>query len=179
MLDLACVIHDNTGCDYSGYPYSLHLTAVANTGKQYIHLIEDEMRLDVMLGIDTHDLMEDCRINFNDLKEMFFDITEDEPDFMNHELRFPDFVYNVTNELGRNRKEKAEKTYPKIAACKYSTFIKLCDRIANMKFSYYINDPKDMFKKYKSEFPDFYRALHNADHGFDPMWQELQALMTR
>jgi len=83
----------------------------------------------------------------------------------------------VTNELGKNRKERSEKTYPKIASCRLSTFVKLCDRIANAKFSYYINDEKGMYAKYQAEHPDFYKALHNPNHGFDDMWKEVNRLL--
>lgn len=160
-----CVIHDNANCKYSGYPYRLHLDAVVNVGRQYLYLIEDNDRewFDVLCALSAHDLIEDCAVSWNDLKKMSSE-------------RSADIVYNVSNELGRNRKERTTKTYPKIASCRLATFVKLCDRIANMKFSYFCNDEKGMFSLYKKEHPEFYKALYNEDHGFDDMWKELQAL---
>jgi len=171
--------HEATGCKYSGYNYDLHVKATVNVAKQYLHLIENNNRAYVLCATAMHDLMEDCRVNYNEINDMMRTVST------YSDLKQPiafvegfvaDIVYNVTNELGRNRKERAMKTYPKIASCRYSTFVKLCDRIANMKFSYYINDEKGMFKKYKDEYSEFYKNLYNADHGFDEMWKELQAL---
>jgi len=155
--------HNATGCSYSGYPYSLHLDAVVNVGKQYLHLIAENNRIDVMCALSCHDLIEDARVSYRDIKDMCGDLCAN-------------IVYNVTNELGRNRKERAEKTYPKIASCHFSTFVKLCDRIANMKFSYFMNDEKGMFLKYKEEHSAFFKALHNPEHPFEDMWKELQSL---
>jgi (p)ppGpp synthase/HD superfamily hydrolase len=163
--------HREAGKTYSGYDYKLHLDAVSNVGFQYLELIETHNRLTVAIANSCHDLIEDCDINYNDFKDFFGQ--------SNHEFGkdVADIVYNVTNELGRNRKERAEKTYPKIASCKYSTFVKLCDRIANLKFSYFCNDEKGMFQKYKSEHPDFYKMLYNEQHGFNDMWKEIQMLI--
>ncbi len=41
----------------------------------------------------------------------------------------------MTDELGRNRKERKEKTLPKIAALYDAIVVKLADRIANMRNS--------------------------------------------
>ncbi|MFM9449568.1 hypothetical protein ACKI1Y_44750, partial [Streptomyces acidiscabies] len=82
-----------------------------------------------------HDTTEDCRINYNDVKSEFGELVAD-------------FVYRVTNELGRNRVERADKTYPKIAECAIATWVKLCDRISNMRFSYFVWDDREMFRKY-------------------------------
>lgn len=158
-----CASHERCGNLYSGYPYKLHLDAVVNVGRQYLDLIDEEDKFDVLCALSLHDSMEDCRMNWNDIVKC-------------SSRKTADIVYNVTNELGRNRKERSQKTYPKIATCRLSTFVKLCDRIANMKFSYFCNDAKGMFSLYKSEHPEFYKSLYNEDHGLDEMWKELQAL---
>lgn len=155
--------HRETGCKYSGYDYKLHLDAVVNVGFEYLHLLSDK-HFEVMCGCSCHDVMEDCRVNWNDIKRY------------TDSAFIADIVYNVTNELGRNRKERADKTYPKIASCKYSTYLKVCDRIANAKFSYFMNDELGMFSKYKSEHESFRKALYNSSHGFGPMWDELEAI---
>ena len=88
-------------------------------------------------------------------------------------LRIADWVYNVTNELGKNRKERAEKTYPKIATCEFSTFIKLCDRLANTKH----NSTKGgtLMGMYRTEYTHF-RAVLKKTGMFEQMWAELDAL---
>ncbi len=155
--------HRETGCSYSGYDYKLHLDAVVNVGLQYLHLL-DAFKLETLCVLSLHDVMEDCRVNWNEIKMLTCS------NFVS------DCVYNLTNELGRNRSERAKKTYPKIAQCKYSTFCKICDRIANMKFSYFMNDEKGMFKKYQDEHDGFWKALYNKEHGFDKMWEEMATL---
>lgn len=161
--DFAIERHNQTGCDYSGYSYDLHLKAVANVGRHYLHLLNENEREIALQAIWLHDSCEDCRVNYNDLKEQFGETVSD-------------IVYNVTNELGKNRKERALKTYPKIRSCRLSTWVKICDRISNMRFSYFVWDEKGMFRKYQREHADFFKELHQEDHGFDEMWAELQVL---
>ena len=165
--------HHKAGCTYSGYNYKLHLDAVRNVARQYLHLIKSEFRIPVLLSASAHDIIEDTNVSYNDIINQSYG--KGDP----LAVKTADIVYNVTNELGRNRKERSEKTYPKIASCTESTFIKLCDRIANGKFSYFVNDEKGMFDLYKKESPEFYKALHRQEHGFEVMWNELQALMLR
>ena len=169
--------HREAGCQYSGYDYDLHLDAVVNVAKQYLHLIEPDKHCVVLCAAALHDILEDCGKNYSDIvkicnKQVFVAQLD-----IDSAKMIADIVYNVTNELGKNRKERSTKTYPKIASCKLSTFVKLCDRIANGKFSYYINDEKGMFNLYKNEQPEFYKHLHNDEHGFDDMWKELNYLL--
>jgi (p)ppGpp synthase/HD superfamily hydrolase len=171
--DWACQKHNESGCTYSGYPYKLHLDAVVNVGKQYLYLIPENMQFAVLASCSLHDVMEDCGVSHNKIATLPLlkkYTTFDRCDYI------ADIVYNVTNELGRNRKERASKSYPKIASCKYSTFVKLCDRIGNLKFSYFCNDEKGMFEMYKKESPEFYKNLHNPEHNFEDMWKEISYL---
>ena len=170
--DWACEQHDQSGCEYSGYPYKLHLDAVLNVAKQYLYLIEDEGdKFNVLVACSGHDLIEDTKVSYNTIaKHKLL------PSYDENGTKIADIIFNVTNELGRNRKERSVKTYPKIASCRLSTFVKLCDRLSNLKFSYYVNDEKGMFELYKNEAPFFFKSLHNPDHGFEDMWKEIQAL---
>jgi (p)ppGpp synthase/HD superfamily hydrolase len=154
--------HRGKNCLYSGHEYKLHLDAVVSAAMKFLYLLDDN-HVNVLCGCSLHDTIEDTGLNYNDIKSISNPIVAD-------------FVYNVTNELGKNRKERAEKTYPKIASCKYATFIKLCDRISNMKFGYLLDDGKGMFRKYQKEHPDFYNALHPSSTEFEPMWEELEYL---
>lgn len=166
VYDKAMQKHNNTGCTYGVYSYDLHINAVVNVARQYLYLLDEEEKITALLACVCHDLIEDCRMSYNAVSKMT-------------NSQVADIVYNVTNELGKNRKEKAEKTYPKIKGCKLSTFVKLCDRIANMKFSYFMNDGDGMFVMYVNEFPEFYKALYDHDMLFKPMWEELTALTLR
>jgi len=161
----ALYYHKEAGKSYSGYDYKLHIDGVLNVARKYIHLLPEKDHLQVYLAICYHDVIEDCGQSYNTVKD---EVGEEAADI----------VYNVTNELGRNRREKVSKTFPKIKACIKSTFVKLCDRIGNVRFSYYIGDSTGMFKRYIKENPEFYKELHNSSHPFQPMWDELMKLAT-
>ena len=88
-------------------------------------------------------------------------------------------VYRVTNELGWTRKEKNFKTYPKIWPCDKAIFVKLCDRIANTKYSRNgVSSNSDYhFKTYAKEYIIF-RAALKKDGIYDEMWEYLDKLNT-
>jgi (p)ppGpp synthase/HD superfamily hydrolase len=81
-----------------------------------------------------------------------------------------EIVYCVTDELGRNRKERKAKTLPKIAQNPDAVIIKLADRIANIEHGGKI----DMYAK---EYFDFKFALYSKDRLAEPMWEHLESLL--
>jgi (p)ppGpp synthase/HD superfamily hydrolase len=87
-----------------------------------------------------HDILEDTPLSYNDVKKEFGE-------------KVADIVYDVTDELGKNRKERKERTYPKIRANHDAILVKICDRIANANNSKKLN--KRMFEMYKKEHRDF------------------------
>ncbi len=150
--------HHECGTKYGDFPYTLHLTMVANIANKYVHQYFTGKDLeDVMKAAWCHDLIEDCRVSYNDLKTHIGE-------------EAADIVYAVTDELGRDREERHKKTYPKIAADRRAIFVKLCDRLANTVFSKYSGS--GMFGKYESEFKGFSDALFERGD-MDEIWQEL------
>lgn len=105
-----------------------------------------------------HDSMEDDAISYNDLKRHFgIDVAE--------------MVFCVTDELGRNRKEKKEKTLPKTASNPDAIIVKLADRIANIEQGGKI----DMYAK---EYDEFKGALFlNTPQDAKVMWNILDKLL--
>lgn len=90
-----------------------------------------------------HDILEDTRKSYRDVNDRFGeDVAE--------------LVFAVTNELGRNRKERAEKTYPKIVQTPGALILKLADRIANVQHGLITGGKTEM---YQAEFEGFYFAL--------------------
>jgi hypothetical protein len=70
-----------------------------------------------------HDLIEDCRVSYNDIKNR-----------LGQEAA--DIIYAVSNEKGKTRSERAnEKYYEGIRNTNGAVFVKLCDRIANVQYS--------------------------------------------
>jgi len=139
--------HRSTNHFYDGYiPYEFHLNMVAKVAMDYQHLIAQNDRTSVILAAYGHDLIEDTRINYNDVKEVLGEIAAD-------------IIYAVTNEKGKTRKERANyKYYEGIRKTPYAIFVKLCDRIANVQYSKMTCSK--MFDMYKKENDKFILALN-------------------
>ena len=137
-LNVAEVAHANQ--KYDIYSYMYHIKQVVK--------IATELGYDstILVSCALHDVMEDADLSYNDIKKAFGeDVAE--------------IVFAVTDELGRNRKERKEKTYPKIRANWKAVVVKICDRIANATHSQQEGGKSGMFKLYKKEHEDFCRNL--------------------
>ncbi len=79
---------------YDIYPYGYHIRQVVK--------IAEELGYDgsIVVASALHDTLEDTELSYNDLKKAFGE-------------EVAEIVYCVTDELGRKRKERKEKTYPK------------------------------------------------------------------
>jgi len=156
-IDWVLENHSSTNHMYDKYlPYEFHLRMVAHVAKNNIHLIpnsndgEESFRNSVILAAWGHDLIEDTRVSYNDVKE---------------ELGYKaaEIIYAVTNEKGKTRKERAnEQYYEGIRNTPGAVFVKLCDRIANVQYSKMTGSR--MFEMYKKENPDFMESLGFSDH---------------
>ena len=109
--------HRNTNHFYDTYlPYEFHLRMVHQVAQDFKYLLDDTvdyytgesyrgpkqeqvtLRQACMVATYGHDLIEDCRTSYNDVKE-----------HLGQEVA--DIVYAVTNEKGKNRKERANEKY--------------------------------------------------------------------
>jgi (p)ppGpp synthase/HD superfamily hydrolase len=111
-----------------------------------------------------HDLIEDCRVSYNDVKT-----------HLGQEAA--DIVYAVTNEKGKNRAERAnEKYYQGIRETPGAVFVKLCDRIANVQYSKMTKSR--MFEMYQKENPNFEKMLgrHTDYKHLESMFEYLENL---
>ncbi len=138
-------------------PYTVHLDCVVEVLGRFGERSE-EMKTAAWL----HDTIEDTGTSYNDIKDRFgVDVAET--------------VYAVTNELGRNRKERHAKTAPKIKNNNKASLLKLADRIANVEYGAATGGKRDMYIK---EFPEFFAALyvpHTITHV--TMWHHLAVLL--
>ena len=133
------------------FPYEKHLMDVVD--------ILSDNGYDIKLQIcgALHDIVEDCDVSYNKIKDYFGeDVAE--------------IVYCVTDELGRNRKERKAKTLPKIASNPDAVIVKLADRIANIQHGGKV----DMYAKEYSNFRD---TLKQPDQLAKPLWDTLDKLM--
>lgn len=154
-------LHDSVNQFYDGdKPYGYHLDMVAKEVYAYGHLVlvgEDEL-LPLFMGAWFHDSIEDARVSYNDVKKIAlkFGLTKEQA-FLASEI-----VYALTNEKGRNRKERAGKRYYEgIRNTPYAPFVKMCDRMANIRYScgcYNMGNLR-MAKVYEDEMPYFTQAI--------------------
>lgn len=149
----------HTNQQYDIYPYIYHI-------KQVVKIIED-LGYDesVIVAAVLHDTLEDTDLSYNDLKKAFGE-------------EVAEIVYAVTDELGRNRKERKTKTYPKIKANWKATVVKICDRVANMEQSKRYN--QKLFETYKGEHEEFCDQLRNDEHPdveVNKAWERLFGLI--
>lgn len=153
MRKYACDLHDVTCNQKYGdnLPYSYHLCMVANAAIEYGHIVcyDEHHILPIIFGAYFHDSIEDARMTYNDVLKVA-------KTFMNEHQAIiaTEIVYALTDEKGRNRKERAsDKHYEDIRNTLYAPFVKWCDRYANMKYS--IEVGSRMVNVYSKEMMDF------------------------
>lgn len=145
----AIELHSGTNHRYgNNEPYVVHLRMVVNMVILYYKasLIPNK-HLDLLISAAwLHDVIEDCRVSYNDVKQK---VGSD----------VADLVYALTNLRGKNRAERAGDEYYKgIRDIKYASFLKACDRLAN--YSYSIQTKSRMTKMYEKEMKHFFDVLH-------------------
>ena len=154
-------LHKSVNQYYDGdKPYGYHLDMVAKEVYNYGHhvLLEENDVLPLFMGAWFHDSIEDARVSYNDVKKvgLKFGFSEEQV------LIAAEIVYALTNEKGRNRKERAGKRYYEgIRSTPYAPFVKMCDRMANIRYSCgcYNTGNLRMAKVYEDEMPYFERAV--------------------
>ena len=163
--------HKNVNHLYDGKPYETHLDAVGEIAKKYIYLIPSKDRDNVLGAIYLHDTIEDTRRTYNDIVK-------------NSNKYVADLVYAVTTEKGKNRAQRANSKYYKdIRHTEYATFIKLCDRIANIEYGK--SKGSSMFNTYKKEHNKFVKSLKKSwwerlwykENNYKPLFDHLEKLM--
>jgi len=137
------------------YPYYKHLEDVDNILRKFG--FTEEKDLDLLVAVWLHDVMEDTATSYSDVKKAF-------------DENIAEIVYCMTDELGRNRKEKKAKTYPKIRSNPKSVILKVADRIANVLFSR--QQKSTHFDMYQKEYNDFQYNLR-IYRQIDEMWDYL------
>jgi len=154
----ATIIHH--GQQYGNKPYIHHLEQVECVISRFNF---DDLELRVAAWL--HDSIEDVEgIDYKKIKLGFG-------------TEIADIVFCVTNQIGRDRKEKFKYTYPKIKENRKALIVKLADRIANIEngMGYrtgYVN-------MYKKEWPEFYEALYDkeeTDERVIKLWNYLKSL---
>ena len=143
---------------YGDVPYTKHLESVVSVCNYF------GLGSEIAAACWLHDVLEDCTPKWNNAIALDF------------EGRIYQAVWGVTDEPGKNRKERKAKTYAKTAANPDAVLVKLCDRIANVH-SCKINNPS-LFKMYANKQPEFMEKLRVIERGgkFEEMGNHLQKM---
>lgn len=158
--------HNSVLQEYDDHMYSKHLWDVLDVFEKFSYLIPNKYHRIVRASLWNHDIIEDARITWNDLKKRFNE-------------KVADGSYAMSNEKGKNRSQRANKKYYdgllefEIDEVQLGEFKKLCDRIANVTNG--IRNGK-MLDGYRKEQPDFRNKLRSGDI-YQPMWDYLDNLL--
>lgn len=147
---------------YGGYlPYEFHLRLTASYAARFMHLLsvtDDEVET-LFAAAYFHDSLEDARLTYNDLTKLLESLKA------GHGLQISvadavEAVYALTNDKGRNRAERAgEAYYAGIRATKYAPFLKMCDRLANLRYATLTFPVQRMAGVYRQEMPHFLASI--------------------
>ena len=146
----------------SCFPYFKHLEDVYNVLIGFGFKEENPEDLPILIAAWLHDSIEDTATSYSDVKKEFGE-------------EAAEIIYCVTDELGRNRKEKKFKTYPKIRSNPKAVIVKIADRIANAGHSIKYNQTP-MIEMYRKEFEDFQYNLRIFKQA-DDMWECLKSTL--
>lgn len=153
-------LHASVNQQYDGQPYSVHLDMVARGVSDYGHEVcqSETDVLPLFFGAWFHDSIEDARQTYNDTLKTARSLGLDEA--QTHTAT--EIVYALTNDKGRTRAERAgERYYAGIRETPYAPFIKLCDRMANMSYSFTHDNEANMAMRrvYSRELPHFLASI--------------------
>lgn len=149
-------------------PYSFHLEMVHAQALKFKDCLNSNYSVADSLertlafeGCYGHDSIEDARLTYNDIKDKF-------------DEKLAEVVFLCTEFRGRNRSErKPDAFYNEMITNRVAVFVKLCDIIANVKFSILTNS--SMLNKAKTEWPRQKRFFESFVE-YQPMLNYLDSL---
>lgn len=155
-------------------PYKFHLMLVDKVAKQFKNVWDTtKFKLSdvntpffiIRMACAAHDLIEDVptRVNYNSLKKKALECLS-----IDTKLVYAESIAEITRAVtnygrGRNRDERMpDFVYEDIKNTPGATFVKLCDRIANVEYG--ILTTSNMVLKYKKEHQNFKDKLYHEDY---------------
>lgn len=169
-----CVYRHDIECNQkydTTLPYSQHLRYVVCFYKRFRYLIPNiwvdyaggrnvrELVEDACWG---HDLIEDARVTYNDIKDKAGTYVAD-------------LIYACTEDKGRDRDERhSEKYYRELGSDITAIFVKLCDICANVTYSVLTNSK--MYEKHKKEHEKTMRHLYVPE--YQPIYDYLDKMFS-
>ncbi|HDY87656.1 MAG TPA: HD domain-containing protein [bacterium] len=146
---------------YGDDPYLVHLYDVVSV------LVEFGFTDETFLAAAwLHDIIEDTSYNYHDV----VNTTSKE---------VAEIVFAVTDEIGRNRKERTQKSVSKTFGFHNALVIKLADWIANLRNCVYKNP--QLLQMYQKDLP-YLRQCKSVSTGLmdlEPLWEEVERLVEK
>ena len=178
LAEAAAQCHAAVNQTYDGYlPYAFHLRLTASYALRFLPLLQlDEARGETVLAAAYfHDTLEDARLSYNDLNALLTRLKDE------HHLRLDvraaaEAVYALTNDKGRTRAERAgDAYYQGSRETPFAPFLKMCDRLANLRYSTLWTPRQRMAQVYAEEMPHF---LKNIGQVPEEMVREAERLLS-
>lgn len=152
------------GQKYGEYHYITHLDHTVDILTRF-GLVDKEFP-ELFAAAYLHDTIEDTKVTYDDIAAVFG-------------IRVAYLVSAVTDQPGKNRKDRHARTYPRIrAGGPWAIMVKLADRIANVETS--SRGPnKQKLDMYKKEYTEFREALYipQQPDTIEKMWAHLDSLL--
>lgn len=159
---------------YADHHYSRHLADVFGVLKEYTPELSKEFNLtqsqiDILAaGCWLHDVMEDCPVKYEILEKEFG-------------TEVADIVLVVTMPQYGKKASRKLRYLDKLVQNQMALIVKLCDRIANTRFSLQTSrdsgKPNYQLKKYRGEWP-IYNYFLNDGKELQSFFTELETLST-
>jgi len=138
-------------------PYTFHLRAVRDVVYRFMPYLPFGLSIEVLiLGAWGHDLMEDCGVTLEELSERYGQ-------------EVAEIIYFVSDEPGKNRKERKAATLSKTRKSSAAVFLKLCDRISNIEAG-------GKTQMYRKEHLEFKAALYREGE-MEVLWAYLDSIL--
>ncbi len=151
LREFAQTKHREAGKKYGDLDYVYHLDMVHRFVSMFLKMsrISPKDSEHVRRAAYGHDLIEDVGMTYNDVSKVF---GKEEADI----------IFGVTDETGKNRKERLFRTLPKIGLDIRFKILKMADRYANGWNSR--ENGHRMYEVYRQEYPIFryYLKSHNS-----------------
>ena len=178
-MEYAYKCHTDVNQFYDGKPYIVHPQMVYDYGCKYAHLLSyyyTEYEIGVVLcACWTHDLIDDCRKTYADIRDDLARSTGRSISLL-ESTAIADITFALSNEKGKLRRDRENEKYlSAIADSPLATFAKLCDRLANVKYSKENEGGDHKLEMYKKGYGFFKEKLFKI--AFKEMFNELDELL--
>lgn len=178
FVDWCFKAHIDTNHYYDEYvQYPFHLKMTMQAAKDFFHIMKlnPEEQATVLCACAGHDLYEDARKTYNDV--LHAANTCDEVWSTANARQIAELIFAVSNNTGRNRSERADAAYyAKIRNTPLAKYVKLCDKIASVRYSVMAKSPK--LKMHIDEHKHFLEEMKLEDM-YKPMVDHLEDLLFR